>query len=77
MESHLPRGRMDATWQTTFLSAVLTDENLEFRLKFHRSVDNKPALVQVMAWRRKATSHYLTSHGVVYDVCLRHSTSMC
>ena len=41
---------------------------ITFSLKYFRKgpVDNNPALVQIMAWRDEATSHYLNQWWLVY-----------
>ena len=48
------------------MAAILADDNFKcifflISLKFvpRSPIDNKPALIQVMAWREEATSHYL------------------
>ena len=53
------RDKMDAISQTTFSNAFSWKKMLEFRLKFRwnlflsrGSINNIPALVQIMAWRR-------------------------
>ena len=39
-------------------------------------IDNIPALVQIMAWRRSGESRYLTNDDEFTDVYLRHFASM-
>ena len=49
------RDKMDAISQTTFSRTFPWMKMFEFRLKFHWSkgrINNIPALVQIMAWRR-------------------------
>ena len=49
---------MDAIWQTTFSSVFSGMKMFDFQLKFHWRfvpkdlINNIPALVQIMAWRR-------------------------
>ena len=54
--THWGRDKMDAISQTPFSSAFSWMKIFEFRLKFHwvpkSSINNIPALVQIMAWRR-------------------------
>ena len=55
--THWGRDKMADISQTTLSSAFSWMKMLEFRLKFHwslflRSINNIPALVQIMAWRR-------------------------
>ena len=56
--THLGRDKMDAISKTTFSSAFSWMKMFEFRLKFHwmfvpkGPINNIPALVQIMAWRR-------------------------
>ena len=55
--THLPLDNLAGKLQTTFSIAFFSMKTFEFRLKFHWSlflkvqIDNKSALVQVMAWR--------------------------
>ena len=63
--THLPLNKMAAISQTTFLNAFSLLKMCEFRFKFKISlkfvskgpINYIPALVQIMAWRRSATSH--------------------
>ena len=56
--THWGRGNIDAVSQTTFSNAFFFNENccilIEISLKYARKVpiDNNPALVKIMAWRR-------------------------
>ena len=52
--THWGRDTMDAIPQTTFSSAFSWRKMFEFRLKFvpKGAINNIPALVQIMAWRR-------------------------
>ena len=57
--THWGRDKMDAVSQTTLSKAFSWMKMLEFRLRFHWSlflykgpINNSPALVQIMAWRR-------------------------
>ena len=52
--THWGRDKMAAIYQTAFSNAFPWMKMYEFRLKFVRkgSINNTPALVQIMAWRR-------------------------
>ena len=55
--THWGREQMDAVSQTTFSNAFSWMKMFEFRLKFtvifsKGPINNIPALVQIMAWRR-------------------------
>ena len=56
--THWGRDKMAAIFQTTFSNTFSLMKMYEFRLKFHWSmftkgpINNIPALVQIMAWRR-------------------------
>ena len=68
---HWGQDKMAAIFQTTFSNGFSWLKMYEFRLKFRLSlflclIDNIPALVQIMAWRRQATSLYLNQWWIVY-----------
>ena len=56
--THLPRTKWPPLRQTTISNAFSCMKIIEFRFQFHwhlfpgGPIDNKPALVQLMAWRR-------------------------
>ena len=53
--SHWGRDKMAAIFQTTFSNAFFLMKMFKFWLRFHWSlfpINNIPALVQIMAWRR-------------------------
>ena len=66
--------KMDAISQTAFYNAFFLNKNMwisitsKISLKFvpRDPVNSIPALVQIMAWRHKARSHYLTQWWSVY-----------
>ena len=63
--THWGRDKVAAILQTTFANAFSWLKCTNFAIKFDWSlflkdrIDNIPALVQIMAWRHQATSHYL------------------
>ena len=64
--THLPLDKMAAILADDIFKRIFLNENVsilvQISLKFvpKGPIDNKSALVQVMAWRRQATSHYLS-----------------
>ena len=63
--TYFPPDKMDAILADDIFKRILLNENARIPIEislicvFKGSIDNKPALVQVMAWHRIATSHYL------------------
>ena len=56
--THLPQEKMAAILADDIFKCISFNENDKFRFKFHWNllsgvpIDNKPALVHIMAWRR-------------------------
>ena len=83
--THRSRDKMAAISQTTFSTAFSWIKKYEFRYIFHWSVpkspiNNIPALVQIMAWRRPGDkplsepmmAHLLTHICVTRPQCVKH-----
>ena len=70
------RDKMTAIFQTTVSNGFSWMKMCEFRLKFVLKdlINNIPSLVQIMAWRRQATSYYLNQWWLV---CWRIYASFC
>ena len=73
---------MDVFSQTTFSNAFSLMKMLKFRLNFHWSlvpkvrINNIPALVQIMAWRRPGDKPLSEQMMVSLLTHMRHSASM-
>ena len=57
IKTHLPLDKKPSLWQTTFSNSFLNETNriaIQISLKFvpWSPIENKPALVQIMVWRR-------------------------
>ena len=70
--THWGRDKIAAIFQTTFLKWIFMDEgvwiSIEMSLTFipKGPVNNIPALVQIMAWRRPSDNHCLNECCLVY-----------
>ena len=77
--THWGRDKMAAIFQTKFSNAFSSTKNVWISIKISLKlvskgpINNIPALVQAMAWRRPGASHYLNQWWLVY---MRRSASM-
>ena len=78
--THWGQDKMAAIFQTTFLNAFSWMKIYEFQLKFHWNkgpINNIPAFVQVMAWRRPGDKPLSDPMMVKFTKAyMRHSASM-
>ena len=84
ISTHPPLDKMDAILADDIFTCILLNENdripnyISLRYVPKSPIDNKPALVQVMAWRRTGDKPFpgpVTTQFI--DAYMRHSGEMC